>query len=407
MKEKIKQIIEGKDEYKALWDVGKAKDAGILEDITWPEIAEVFNKQYREDETCYYDSSAYRKKYRNYIDAYEQLFSKENFTEKQISDVNDAKKELYKAKKQFEDQRRECRKFWTAEARFDNLTNKLIESVNRMCEERPLEFEDYYSNNGKNEATLFFADWHYGMITDNIWNKYNTDICRQRVSKLVSKTIKYLQRHDIKTLHVLLLGDAAHGGIHNSARVASEEDVCDQLMHVSEIIAEAVNELSKYVAFVNVYATYGNHLRTIQNKNDSIHSDNMEKIIPWWLKQRLKDNDRINIIKSDYYEFIYLNVLGYNIVAAHGDLEKFKQFGPTVNTLFSKKYGVSIDYTISADKHHIEEFEQMGIESVLVRSLCGNDDYANNLRVYSAPGQTLMIFSKEEGRECTYNIKLN
>ena len=407
MKEKIKQIIEGKDEYKALWDVGKAKDAGLLEDITWPEIAEVFNKQYREDETCYYDSSAYRKKYRNYIDAYEQLFSKENFTEKQMNDVNDATKELYKAKKQFEDQRRECRKLWTAEARFDNLTDKLIESVNRMCEERPLEFEDCYSNNGKNEATLFLADWHYGMVTDNIWNKYNTDICRQRVSKLVSKTIKYLQRHDIKTLHILLLGDAAHGGIHNSARVASEEDVCDQLMHVSEIIAEAVNELSKYVGAVNIYATYGNHLRTIQDKNDSIHSDNMEKIIPWWLEQRLKDNNKVGIIRSEYYEFIYLNVLGYNIVAAHGDLEKFKQFGLTVNTLFSKKYGVSIDYTISADKHHIEEFEQMGIESVLVRSLCGNDDYANNLRVYSAPGQTLMIFSKEEGRECTYNIKLD
>lgn len=407
MKEKIKQMIEGKDEYKALWDVGKAKDTGLLEDLTWPEIAEVFNKQYREDETCYYDSSAYRKKYRNYIDAYEQLFSKENFTEKQISDTNDATKELYKAKKQFEDQRRECRKLWTAEARFDNLTDKLIESVNRMCEEQPLEFEDCYSNNGKNEAALFLADWHYGMVTDNIWNKYNTDICRQRVSKLVSKTIKYLQRHDIKTLHILLLGDAAHGGIHNSARVASEEDVCDQLMHVSEIIAEAVNELSKYVGIANIYATYGNHLRTIQNKNDSIHSDNMEKIIPWWLEQRLKDNHKINIIKSDYYEFIYLNVLGYNIVAAHGDLEKFKQFGPTVNTLFSKKYGVSIDYTISADKHHIEEFEQMGIESILVRSLCGNDDYANNLRVYSAPGQTLMIFSKEEGRECTYNIKLD
>ena len=73
MKEQIKQMIEGKDEYKALWDVGQAKDAGLLEDITWPEIAEIFNKQYREDETCYYDSSAYRKKYRNYIDAYEQF----------------------------------------------------------------------------------------------------------------------------------------------------------------------------------------------------------------------------------------------------------------------------------------------------------------------------------------------
>ena len=133
----------------------------------------------------------------------------------------------------------------------------------------------------------------------------------------------------------------------------------------------------------------------------------MEKIIPWYLEQRLQNNNRVNIIRSDYYEFIYLNVFGYDIVAAHGDLEKFKSFGVTVNTLFTKKYGKTIDYTISADKHHIEEFETMGIESVLVRSLCGTDAYANNIRAYSAPGQTLMIFSPEEGRECTYNIKLD
>ena len=245
------------------------------------------------------------------------------------------------------------------------------------------------------------------MVTDNIWNKYNTDICRQRVSQLVFKAIEYLQLHNVNTLHIMLLGDAAHGALHTSCRVASEEDTCDQLMHVSEIIAESINELSKYTSEVNVYTTDGNHLRTVQNKNDSIHSDNMEKIIGWYLEQRLQNNSRVNIVKSDYYEFIFLNVCGYNIVGAHGDLEKFKQFGMTVNTLFTKKYGQTIDYTVSADKHHIEEFESMGIESVLVRSLCGTDDYSNKNRLYSAPGQTLMIFSASEGRECTYNIKLN
>ena len=52
----------------------------------------------------------------------------------------------------------------------------------------------------------------------------------------------------------------------------------------------------------------------------------MEKIIGWYLEQRLQNNSRVNIIKSDYYEFIFLNVCGYNIIGAHGDLEKFKQY---------------------------------------------------------------------------------
>lgn len=402
----ILKRLDGETENQTLWRLGQAKAAGVLGDITWVEVAEFMNKTYREDETQYYDSSAYRKRYKNFSDAYEELFCKENFKDEQIIDIEEKKKELFKAKRQFEDQRRECRKLWTEEARFDNLTEKLIDSVNRLCEEHPLEFNDYAIKHDEDEAVLVWADWHYGMVTDNIWNQYNTDICKERVTHLVEKTIQYLQRHKIKTLHIMMLGDAAHGGIHTSCRVASEEDACDQLMHVSEIMACAINELSQYVSEVNVYATYGNHLRTVQNKNDSIHSDNMEKIIAWWLEQRLQNNSRVNIIKSDYYEFIYLNVCGYNIVGAHGDLEKFKQFGLTVNTLFTKKYGKTIDYTVSADKHHIEEFETIGVESVLVRSLCGTDEYANNNRLYAAPGQTLMIFSPEEGRECTYNIKL-
>lgn len=398
--------LPNETEDQCLWRIGKAKDAGLLTD-NWPDIALFLNKTFREDETQYYDSSAYRKKYRNFVTAYEGIFSKEHFTESQISEYEDQKKELFKAKKQFEDQRREAKKYWTAEARFDNLIEKMIKEANHLCEVKPLVFDNYDIDYDNTEAVMCWADWHYGMITDNIWNQYNTEICRSRVSEFISKAIARLRMHNVKRLHIMLLGDAAHGSIHTSCRVASEEDTCEQLMQVSEIMAEAINELSCYVSEVKVYATYGNHLRTIQNKNDSIHSDNMEKIIPWWLEQRLQKNARVRIVKSDYYEFIYLNVCGYNIVGAHGDLEKFKQFGLTVNTLFAKKYGKTIDYTVSADKHHIEEFEQIGIESILVRSLCGTDEYANNNRLYSAPGQTLMIFTPDEGRDGTYNIKLH
>lgn len=400
----LKKLPE-ENEGQYVWRIGQAKDAGLITE-TWGQLAPRLNAELEIDETEWRGESAWRKKYRVMQQAYDDVFSKRQFVGEHKESIADTTKELYIAKKQFEDQRRECRKLWTSEARFEHLTNKLVESVNLMREQQPLVFNDMYAGESYKDAILCFADFHYGMVTENIWNKYNTDICRQRVQNLVCKTIQYLKLHDVRTLHVLLLGDAAHGAIHASCRVASEENVCDQIMNVSEIIAEAVNELSQHVETVNVYATYGNHLRTVQSKNDSIHSDNMEKLIPWWLKQRLRDNSKVSIIESEYYEFIYLNVLGYDIVAAHGDLEKFKNFGVTVNTLFSKKYGRTIDYTISADKHHIEEFESLGIESILTRSLCGTDDYSNNNRLYSAPGQTLMIFSRSEGRECTYNIKL-
>lgn len=260
----------------------------------------------------------------------------------------------------------------------------------------------------ENDAVLVFADWHYGMVADGIWNKFNIEICKNRVRRLVNKAKKYIALNKVDTLHILLLGDSYHGAIHAGVRVAAEEDTCDQLMQVAELMAEAIAELSKVVNYVEVYSTYGNHARTIQNKKDSIHSDNMEKIIPWWMRQRFQNKFDIKIVDSEFKEFIKLNVKGYSICGVHGDLEnKFKDIGITINTLFTKKFGETIDMTISADKHHLEEFEQFGIESVLVRSLCGTDEYANNHRLFSSAGQSLFIFNEEDGRFATYNIKLD
>ena len=324
-----------------------------------------------------------------------------------LSAIDMKKFELEEERRKLFDQRRELKKINTSNARNSYLVEYLAYAAEKLNEERPLEFDKFYNDYSETEAVLVLSDWHYGMVADNIWNKYDTNICKQRVELLVSKTKEHIKLHNPKKLHVILLGDAAHGSIHATCRVESEEDTSDQLMQVSEIIAETISELSRSVEDTFVYSTYGNHMRTIQNKKDSKHSDNMEKVIPWWLKWRLQKEESIHIVDAEYYEFIKLNVLGYNIVCAHGDLDKIKNFGLTVNTLFNKIYGESIDYTILGDKHHIEEFEQLGIENTLVRSLCGTDSYANGLRLYSSAGQTLMFFNKDEGRLCTYNIKLS
>lgn len=370
--------------------------------FTWPQMAKIFNDELG----CNKGDTAYRKKwaaFKSVLDANANEIIGEN---KYSSKLQEQIDELYKVKRQFYDQRREYNKIRTNNARADHLTEELIKAANIA----PL--KDYsniftFKNDASNkDALLCLSDWHYGSVSNNIWNTYNTEICIQRVSKLFDKTSSALQEHDVKTLHIALLGDFVHGAIHTGCRVAAEENTCEQLMHVSEILANFINAISVYVDNVIVCSTYGNHARTIQNKNDSIHADNMERVIPWWLRQRLKDNQKIDIVDSEYYEFIYTQICGYNIACTHGDLDKIKDIGVIVNSLFTKKYGKSIDYTFSADKHHLESFEQFGIESTLVGSLCGTDEFANNKRLYSHPMQTLCIFTHDDGKLCTYNIKL-
>lgn len=370
--------------------------------FTWPQMAEIFNAEFG----CNKGDTAYRKRWAAFKSVLDANTDKIIGEDKYLTELKEQTDEIYKAKRQLYDQRREYNKMLVSEARANHLAEKLIEAANLAPLKHYSEMLTFSNSASNEEAVLMLSDWHYGQVSNNIWNQYNVDICLQRVSKLFDKVSSALKEHTISTLHVVLLGDFVNGAIHTSCRVAAEENTCEQLMHVSEILANFINELSAYVHEVNIYSTYGNHARTIQNKNDSIHADNMERVIPWWLRERLQDNNKVNVIDSEYYEFIYFNVCGYNIVCTHGDLDKFNDIGIIVNSLFTKKYGRAIDYTFSADKHHLESFEQFGIESMLVGSLCGTDEFANNKRLYSNPMQTLCIFTPEDGKLCTYNIKL-
>lgn len=368
---------------------------------SWQDVASILNGILNTE----YTESKFRKQYQAFqkmLSANEYKFlSDDNY----LKEVQAQKDELYKIKRQVFDQRREYNKLLISDARADHLMERMVDAAEKLNTERPLNFNNYISCVSKKEAVLFCADWHYGMVTDNIWNQFNTSICKDRVIHLTKKVKEFVLLNKVNTIHLVFLGDMAHGSIHTTARVAAEEKTCDQIMQVSEILAQMINEISSSVNKVNVYSCYGNHLRTIQNKKESVHSDNMEKLIPWWLNWRLKDNTKVSIIESEFKEFTKLKVLGANICCVHGDLDNIKKLGVDVNTLFTKLYGETIDYAISADKHHLEEFESYGIENILIRSLCGTDDHANDKRLYSTAGQSLMIFNDDCGRECTYNIK--
>lgn len=318
------------------------------------------------------------------------------------------KDELYRERVKLRDQRREYNKLQAVDARAEHLNEELIDVCNKMNTTLPLipfNMKDIpYEDNEERVGVCVFTDWHYGMVTDNVWNKYNTNICKRRVQYVVNKMCGYIDFHGLSKIKVVLLGDFSHGCCHVTCRVKSEEDVCDQLMHSTEIIAESINMLSNYVNEVEVYSCVGNHMRTQQSKKDSVTSDNLEKIVPWWIRQRLRDNPRVRIVdNANYGDYTVFDVLGHNVCCMHGDRKNFKNIGTITNNIFTQKHGKIINYAIMGDKHHLSEDDPMGIESILVRSLCGSDDYASDGDLFSKSGQTFIVFDKL-GRECTYNI---
>lgn len=403
MEKLLKKPGETEQEYHKRLVYGKLVDK-TLADEDYTELATfVYGKEYSSD-------VARRMMYgsRYTLELLDNAVQQKTITSTEVLNEIEAKKvELQKERQRFFDQRREYNKLINAEGRKEHLEDKLVEAADRLSESIGFLFgknRDLVIN-GDNEAVLVFCDWHYGLETTNIWNTYSTEICKRRVRTVVDMAVERLLLHKCSVLHIAVLGDLFHGAIHTSSRVASEELVCEQLINASEVLAQAIGELSGYVDHTIVYTTYGNHARTIQKKDDSIHRDNMERIIPWWLKERFKNNDHIEIADDSEDEFIYMNVCDHGICATHGDLDNVRTSTRLLPALFQKKYGTDIECILLADKHHRESFEELGVDAMLCGALCGSDDYANGKRLYSTPEQLMLIVNKNIGVDAEYRIR--
>ena len=236
---------ESQDQY--FYRICKMKDSL---GFTWPQMTEIFNDEFG----CNKGDTAYRKEWAAFNKILNANIDKIIGDNAYLNEIKAATDEFYKAKKQFYDQRREYNKLLTDDARADHLAEKLIEAASQAPLKNyssVLTFKNAMSK--KSEALLCLSDWHFGMVSNNIWNEYNMEICIDRVSKLFEKVVRVLNNHPVDVLNVVILGDMINGAIHTTSRVASEENACEQLMDVSELLASFINGVSVCVNKVNLH----------------------------------------------------------------------------------------------------------------------------------------------------------
>lgn len=337
-----------------------------------------------------------------------------NFNQIEANGAWDEYNANYGSKVQFYDQRREYNKTVRDDARAAHLATELVRAAQRLNEVKPLPSgsDRVYPSGGyiegATEAVLVLSDWHYGMKADNIYNHYNTEIAAKRISYLRDEVAKKLVQNRISTLHVVMLGDMIDGSIHVTSRVAQEENTVEQIMHVSERVAELVSHLALYVDKLRVYSTFGNHARTIPNKKESIHMDNLERLIPFWMEQRFAHSDNIEVVSEDKgnaYELLGVNVLGHHLCGVHGDLDNSSSSPLMLSMLYERNFGAKPEYVLSGHLHSFNDYETLGITCIRGGSLCGSDEFAKNKRLFSEPEQTLLIFD-ENGLDSVHHIRV-
>lgn len=252
------------------------------------------------------------------------------------------------------------------------------------------------------EGILLLSDWHYGMVCDNPWNKFDPDICRQRLDALLDRVIEIVEKDNIIAIKVLNLSDLIAGRIHAQIRIESRFDVITQTMDVAEILAEFLSVLSTY-CYIDYYDCLDNHSRLEPNKNDSLDLESMVRIIPWYLKERLCKNNGIKIHENEFgADIITCNVLGHDIIGVHGDNDRPATALDKLTLMTHRHY----DMLCTAHLHHFNADEKNQTLIVSNGSLMGVDSYSEKLRLTSDPSQTFITVSEQNVAECIYRIVL-
>ena len=253
------------------------------------------------------------------------------------------------------------------------------------------------------EGVLLISDWHYGLVCDNAWNTFDPDVCKDRVSVLLSGVIEWVKKHRLAKVTVLDLADLIAGRIHSQIRIESRFDVITQTMDVAEIVAEFLDKLSIHCP-VDFYSCLDNHSRVEPNKKESMDLESLARIIPWYLKERLEDNRRIKICENEFGEdIITCQVLGNKIIAVHGH-EDSPVNGLDRLSMFTREH---YDMLCMAHRHHMFLEEQSEAFVISNGCLAGVDTHSKKLRLSSKPSQTLIVCTKDNVTDSIHRLLLN
>lgn len=364
-------------------------------DLSWIKIASLMNEFLSED----FSESKYRKEY-HLLTRGISMGVKKSSDNVYLREIEDKTVELQKQKYQFQDQKREYNNKIKLIAKYEHLKDEITTAIKQLEKVKPLPYSLIKESISDVRANVLFSDFHYGQESNNTLNTYNPVVFNKRFEHLVSKTIYYCKKHNVDELTIGSIGDQIAGFIHLTSRIEQSEDVISQIQYISERLAEAVAEISKYVRKVRVINLIGNHSRTFQNKNDSIMKENFENIIPWYLESRLRRFDNVEVLKGEDGYFVD-DTFSKPHLYTHGDIDHVSSVARTIPQFL----GIIPSYCFQGHIHH-DTVKDYGRTIVISNgSLCGADSYAVSKRMYADAMQKMHIFD-ENGR-IEYKIDIN
>lgn len=386
------RLFENETPNQAIYRICKQKD----EIGTWEDVGQVLNDMLGEN----LSSSAYRKKFQYFEqimkDNEDLFFENKNY----LDDLKEMKREIQKEKIKLSDERTELKRLYREQARRESF----LDVVKRAMSEdvKPLVEPNHIGgfNYSDNDLIVSLTDIHTGIEIDNAFNKFNETVLRKRFNTYLQKILEVRERHNSQNCYVII-GEVVSGIIHNNLRIENNLDLMQSFKLIAILISDFLTELSKYFNDIHVYINEGNHSRISPNKEDNIQGENVDVLVPFYLKARLQLIDNIFIHENEVMEEIAMfKVRGNIVMSAHGDNDKVSNVVQKFTMLFDVKPDL-----VYLGHRHTNAMETV-YDTKVIQSGClsGTDNYALSKRLRNKAEQTISVIT-ENGLECLYDVK--
>lgn len=311
--------------------------------------------------------------------------------------------ELRKERQKFYDQRTAFNKLVRDRSRQEEL-NEIIDDAIRNGNLPQLAYTPGDTEPGDNDLLVSLNDLHYGAYHANYWGTYNSDVCRDMMRRYLDRILPIAERHRSENCIVWENGDVISGSIHRSIQVTNKENVVEQLIGASELIAEFLTELAGHFREVRFISVSGNHSRIEPQKENSLVGERLDDLVEWYLAARLQNMDNIIIGAGEHIDpTMYITrIRGLNYLGVHGDFDSSAQHIQALQTMA----GRPIYAVLSGHKHHNKVDEVQGVKTVMAGSFLGMDDFCVQKRICGRPEQMVCVCD-ESGILCHYDIPLN
>ncbi len=383
------------EEYQIRLSLGLLNKEVGFEDIEWEDIKELLNSSKHRD-TLRREGYGIR-----IYDDYIKSKTSEMIAEEEYQKLLEKEIELEKKKVKVRDERNLLNKQIRELARKENLGEILEEKLEELKTSKPIlptKAIDRTSSSGR-DGVMLISDMHLGSEVDNILDKYNPDICKKKLGYYVDKVIKYGKENDIDKLYVLIAGDLVSGIIHDTNRYESRLNIIEQITQVSELLSEAIAELSRHF-YIFTGIVLGNHDRCVAQKDKSLENENFVLLIEQFIRLRLENNHRVIFIDKKDEGILEIDIKGNKCLCVHGHNDRDNSLDRLIEMFEYKP-----SYIFKGHDHRARIFEK-NRTTIICNGAFSGEEYSKNARLYNKSVQIFTIFN-EEGMECNYFINLN